>query len=79
MNLDADDGIDLITTAIEKQSEEKAWQIWLTRYPFVEIQWLKFIPFSEFYKAQTVPQKIETKEEILEKVFDIIRIGLNGK
>lgn len=45
--------------------------MWLSRYALMTKE--TFVPFSEFYKKQTEPVKHETSEEILTKVFNIIK------
>lgn len=56
---------------MQKKEENRAWDMWLTLYPKMNSE--TFIPFNEFYKKHTEPTKSESKEEILLKVFDIIK------
>lgn len=46
--------------------------MWLAKYPDMTKE--TFIPFSDYYKKITVPTKVESKEEILNKVYDIIKM-----
>lgn len=57
--------VKLLTKSLERHQEEKAWQMYLTKYPQMDEE--NYIPFREFYKPQ---QKTEVKssEEILEEV-----------
>jgi len=58
-------GFDLILHAMEKTTEDKAWQMWLTRYPYMTDKTFK--PFSEFYESMKQPRQQSTRpaEEIL--------------
>lgn len=54
----------------EKETEQKAWEMWLTKYPNMDKT--NFVPFSEFKSKLTTPQ-ISTKstEDILKEVEEI--------
>lgn len=62
----------LLIKALDKKEERKAWEMWLAKYPDMTKE--TFIPFSEYYTKLTSPMKIESKEEILNKVYDIIKM-----
>lgn len=53
MQLNAEDGLFLIETAIEKEQEEKAWELWVSTYPHMENP----IPFDEFLKGIRVEKE----------------------
>lgn len=74
MNLDFEDGSNLIVEASEKVQENKAWQMWISLYPNMHTEGNKFIPFSEFYKQQTIPSipaKKRTQEELAKEAEQI--------
>lgn len=79
MRLPANDVIALISKGREKEEEDKAWQLWTSLYPLMNlpengiIPGIKFMPFSEFYKKQINPVKVSqrTAEEILKDAADI--------
>jgi hypothetical protein len=66
MDMNWQDGFNVIAKAHRKETEEKAWQMWLMKY--INMTKDSFIPFSEFYKKITEePVKLGThsKEELL--------------
>ena len=71
MALDISDGLALLNEAWGKREEEKAWQMWLAKCPYMDKK--TFIPFSEFYRKMSVPQQISqrTTEEILADAYEI--------
>jgi hypothetical protein len=70
MNLDVLEVIELLELAIEKREEEKAWQMWLTKYQNMDKK--SFIPFSQFYK-KAISTEINQRptEDILKEVEEI--------
>ena len=73
MDMAADYLISTARAGMEKQQEERAWQMWLVKYPQMTKD--TFIPFSEFYKKQLAPAKVSKRsaEEILEDASEIRR------
>ncbi|WP_036939441.1 hypothetical protein [Pseudobacteroides cellulosolvens] len=65
------DGIKIINKAEEKREEEKAWQMWLTKFPHMTSK--TFIPFSSFFKKAREPQELikRSAEEILQEAKEI--------
>ena len=56
----------------ENQEEQKAWEMWLTKYP--DMDKTNFVPFAQFYKdikAPKQPECKETAEELLKKARKI--------
>ena len=60
--------------AHEAAEERKAWELYLSVYPYMIIPLppnkrpsLRFKKFSEFFDVQTTPQTQETAEEIIER------------
>jgi hypothetical protein len=70
MQMDFQQGCELILKAYEKREEEKAWQMWLTLYPNMKTR-ESFIPFKEFYKKQTQQISKRPAEEILAEAEEI--------
>ena len=52
----------------EKQREQKHWQMWLARYPYMDKD--TFVSFEDFYKPQN-KVSVKPKEDIL---ADVARI-----
>lgn len=71
LNLHWIDGIDLINKAFEKREENKAWQMWIAKYPWMAKN--EFIPFDKFYKKAIQPKNISQKpaQEILKEAYEI--------
>ena len=69
--MDISDGLALLNEAREKREEEKAWQMWLAKFPYMDKK--TFIPFSEFYQKMSIPHHISqrTTEEILADAYAI--------
>lgn len=58
MSMDWFDGIELINKAIEKELEQKDWEVWLSIYPKMNQD--NFIPFEKFKSKNN---KSDTKKE----------------
>jgi hypothetical protein len=71
MAMDIMEGLALLNEAQEKREEEKAWQMWLAKFPYMDKK--SFIPFSEFYQKMSTPQHISQRsaEEILADAHNI--------
>lgn len=65
------DGIELISKAVEKREETKAWGMWLALFPRMTKD--NFIPFSQFFKKQTQIITQKSSQEILDEVAEIER------
>lgn len=73
MNIGLDDAYDLIQALTEQNYEDKLFFRWVVGYQ-------DQMSFDEF-KAELKPVKIQSEEEILANVYDIIERtngGLNG-
>lgn len=81
MSLDAIDGLELIKTAYEKQSEERLWQRWLVDYQNMDNE--HFISFEEYknetLKAYNTPNKKLDAKAIIEKAEKIKALDQNRK
>jgi hypothetical protein len=74
MALDWQDGISQINKAVEKISEEKEWQMWLTLYPNMDKNtFMSFEKFRQKGKKQSVETKISDKE-ILKKAEEVKKL-----
>lgn len=60
----------LLTRAYESKNEKKAWDLYLTKYPFMTQEDL--ITFEEFYKPGKI-NKVENKSET-EILIDVKKI-----
>lgn len=70
MDMDADDGAELIIKAIEKQAEEKAWQLYLTKYGDMTEE--SYVPFDKFYNPKRVEEEAKSAEDILADVKQLL-------
>lgn len=71
LNLSFEEGIELIQKAIEKQAEERAFQLYVACYPWMTEK--DFIPFEEFYKPHSkVVTNNQTADEIILEVKNIM-------
>lgn len=81
MNLDVIDGLELIKTAYEKQSEERLWQRWLVDYQNMDNE--HFVSFEEYkdevLKAHNTPNKKLDAKAIIEKAEKIKALDQNRK
>jgi len=78
--LDLPLSVDLIFFAIEKEKEKTAWDIWLSRYPYMTKE--NFVPFNEFKNQLYSPCKQYTqkpKEEIQEEMLQVVARHENRK
>lgn len=79
MNLDIDDGFEIIKTAYIKRLEEQLWQQWLVERPHME----EFISFEDYKKKafknnnNENNSKIDTKK-ILDEAEKIKKIDQKG-
>lgn len=71
-DMDAEDGSAMIIKALEKREEEKAWQIYLSKYPYMDES--NFISFNEFYKTEKPQESELTIEEILDDVKNTLNL-----
>lgn len=72
MKMDWDDGINLINKAIEKNREEKEWDMWVQLYPHMNKE--NFISFEKFRTKNVkeyVNKKQMTDKEILEQMEEL--------
>lgn len=60
----------LLINAYEKQSEEKAWQLYLTKYQHMTEE--NYVPFDEFYKPKRVEETNKSAENILAEVREMM-------
>ncbi len=80
LNLQFEEGYELISKAYEKDAEEKLWQQWLVDYRLMDQE--TFISFEEYKsKGRTSSANIGdseklTKEQIEDKVKGIIELTL---
>lgn len=70
LNLQLIHGLKMYTYLFEKQQEQKAWELYISKYQHMDEK--TFIPFSKFYESMK-PKKISKKsaEEILSDVKKI--------
>lgn len=74
-NLSWQDGIKLINKALEKQTEQRDWDMWISIYPNMDKK--SFIPFEKFRgKKQNLIKKENnlTKNEIIERAEEIRKL-----
>lgn len=79
LNKNYDDGFELMKIAHEKDIEDKLWQQWLTKYPYMtEEDFVSFEEFKNYFIKDEEETKVENlnKEQIFDKVEDIINLTL---
>ncbi len=82
MDLDVELGIALIKKAYEKQNENMIWDMWLTKYPWMDEK--SFISFSDFKdkllnQTEHPKKSVKTKEEIIYQAENIVNAWKGGK
>lgn len=65
-----EDGSEIIIKALEKHAEDRAWQLYLTRYGDMTEE--NYVPFDKFYIPKLVEETKETAEEILADVKELL-------
>lgn len=78
LELDVEDGAELIIKAYEKLEEEKAFQLYVARYSWMDEE--NFVPFHEFFNPQKLVTQTEQKSEsdILTEVKEILDSYVGG-
>lgn len=69
MQIDAATGIELIKKAYLEESKERAWQVYLTQYPYMTEE--SFITFEDYFKRLTAPPDTRTTEDILGEISEL--------
>lgn len=69
MNLEYETAFDLIRKAVKERERTKAWQIWLTKLPYMKKD--NFITFEDYYKKITTKPSNTPKEDIINMVNEI--------
>lgn len=70
MQMDVYDGSEIIKKAMEKQAEDKAFQLYLTR--FGDMTEETYMPFEKFYNPNSVEEEQKTADEILADVKELL-------
>ena len=70
MNLDIEDGLEIIEMAYKKTAEEKLWEMWLVDYSRMTSE--TFINFSNYLKKATVNEQKNNEESNEISVEEII-------
>ncbi|MEZ7173584.1 hypothetical protein [Sporosarcina sp. OR05] len=74
MHLDFEDGAELIRKAYEKTAEDKAWQMYLTKYQNMTEK--SYMPFEDFYNPRN--EHIENRNESAEEILDEVKAMMNS-
>ena len=69
-DLDFLDGAELIITAYEKQAEERAFQLYLTKYAWMDES--NFVSFDDFINQSNSSSNQQSVDEILSDVAEIL-------
>lgn len=70
MNLNVEDGSEIIVKALEKHSEDRAWQLYLTKYGDMTEE--NYVPFDKFYNPKRIEEVDESAEDILAGVRELL-------
>lgn len=71
MNLDLEDGIELIKTAFKNDTKDKLYEMYVVKSLFMDKE--NYISFDDYFKQCTRVTKIENKEDIHNKVNNILK------
>jgi len=67
MESEVSSGVRMILKALEKDREQRHWEMWIARFPHMDKK--TFVPFSQFYKPGATIEESgglpRSKEEIL--------------
>lgn len=61
--------IKLIRKIDEEKAEQRAWEMWLVKYPRMTKK--TFVNFNDFYKKVDIKIEKKSQEEILKDVYEI--------
>ena len=66
----------LLFDAIERENKQKAWDMWLSKYPQMTKD--NFVQFSKFYEELTIPQTSHSVSgESIKDIYDKFNPGGN--
>jgi hypothetical protein len=72
LEMDFEDGVEIINKAIEKSAEQRDWEIWVSLYPhFDKKSFISFEKFSKGFRSAKKPMGRASKEEIICKSHKI--------
>ena len=68
--MDIENGTSLIIKGMEKQTEERAFKLYVSKYAMMDEK--SYIPFEKFYQKPTQVEVVKPVENILNDVKDIL-------
>ncbi|MBU5485960.1 hypothetical protein KQI86_16690 [Clostridium sp. MSJ-11] len=71
LNMDIEEGIELIKTAFKNDTKDKLYQMYIVKSIFMSKD--NYISFDDYFKQCTAVIKIESKEEVYNKVNSILK------
>ncbi len=74
MELDFEDGVEIIKEALEQRRKQEHWDIYLSKYPNMTEK--TFIPFDKFYKRHDVATM--STESVVNKKVDNKEYAINA-
>lgn len=79
LNMDVEAGIEQINKVYEKETEQRSWEMYLTKFP--NMTQSDYISFDDFYKPKrtvTPPPSKKKKQEILDDAEAILAAFRKG-
>lgn len=73
MNMDIEDGLNLIIKAFKNDTKDKLYKLYLVQYPYMDKK--NYISFDDFFKKCTTTRVVtnKSKEEIYKNVENILK------
>jgi hypothetical protein len=71
MNMEIEDGLNLITKAYKNDTKDKLYQMYVIHSAFMDKD--NYISFEQYYNNATRQVKIENKDEVYNKVDNILK------
>lgn len=77
MSMNADDGLELIITAITENKRDESYKMYLAQVPVMLMSGSDFVSFDDYYKGTFTSHKTNPKID-KEKVYDNVENILNN-
>ncbi len=67
-------GLKLIKEAIERESEQRLWEQYISVYPYMSLRQLKFMKFEDFKNIGAQKQVNKTSKTTQQLIFEAAKI-----
>lgn len=69
LEMDIDDFIEQFLKLKEKEIENKAWEMWLSLFPYMQLRHIEFISFEDFMnKCRNIETEVQTEGVYINQV-----------